>query len=143
MIMAVKKKTVSKKAPKQLETGELVSADTLKLRAPARRGSMYDSIYDKLAKLKKGQSFVVPVPKDVPIRTLQNRMNAAIRRGPVDAPDGCVFRKHTTVDGKIAILCVDRGVGEEQDKRFAAKKEKLKAKAVAKKSKAPKKAKAA
>lgn len=119
---------MAKKAIKQLVVGKFVSTDKIQLRAPARRGSMYDSIYDSLAKLKKGQSFVIPVPKGVNVRTLQNRVNAAIRRGPVDAPAGCVFRKNTTVKGDIAVSCLGADESLARESRHEARKAKLKAK---------------
>lgn len=125
----------AKKKVKQLAVGAFVATEKLKLRAPARRGSMYDGIYDSLAKLKKGQSFTVPVPKGLAIRTLQNRINAAIRRGPVEAPAGTVFRKNTTADGKIAVCCLAKGEAEESEKRFADRKAKQKAKKAAPKRK--------
>lgn len=124
--MATKKKKAAV-APTQLKTGGVIETDKLDLRVPTRRGSMYDTIYAKMAKLKEGKSFTVPVPKGISVRTLQNRMNAAIRRGPVEAPKGCVFRKYTTTDGQIAIACI-RNDSDKKDKRFRGAKSKPKSK---------------
>jgi hypothetical protein len=135
--MATKKKTAvkAKSAPALLKVEKIVKTDSLKFRAGTRRGSMYDTIYADMRKLKEGQSFTVPVPKDVKIGTLQNRLNAAIGRGPVRAPAGCVFRKYTTEEGKIAIACEKLKPGE--DNRFKLQGE-VKAKTKATKKAAPK-----
>lgn len=96
------------------ETGEIVKVDGLELKTGERRGSCYDGIYAKLEKLKPGDAFIVPIPKGVESRVFHNRTNAAIRRGPVKAPAGCMFRKRTTVDGKVAICCVKVGESNKQ-----------------------------
>lgn len=86
-------------------TGEIKKIEDFKLKVGERRGSQYDGVYAMLAKLKPGQAFEVDVPKDVDVRTFHNRTNAAIRRGPVTAPEGCMFRKRTSEKGKVVITC--------------------------------------
>lgn len=108
------KKKVMKIKEGAYETGEIVKVDGLELKTGERRGSCYDGIYAKLEKLKPGDAFIVPIPKGVESRVFHNRTNAAIRRGPVKAPAGCMFRKRTTVDGKVAICCVKVGESNKQ-----------------------------
>lgn len=98
----------AKKSKKEAQLKVTGFTDTSKLvfQAAPKRASMYDTVFDSLAKLKPGQSFLVPIPKGVEPAILQNRVNAAIRRGPVKPPAGCVFRKNTTVKGEIAVCCL-------------------------------------
>lgn len=91
------------------EAGGIQSLDKIEFKTGERRGSQYDGIYAKLEKLKAGQVFTVEVPKGVDTRTFHNRTNAAIRRGPVQPPEGCIFRKRTTVDGLVAVCCLKSG----------------------------------
>ncbi len=92
-------------APK-IEVGKITAIKNVEFIVGNNRGSIYDGIYAALGKLSSGQVFTVPIPKNVDAKVFQNRTNAALRRGPVKPPDGCVFRKRTTVEGLMAICCI-------------------------------------
>ena len=70
-----------------------------------KRGSKYDPIFAKVAKLRAGQSVVLPVPKGIPSVKFHNRLNSAMAKADIKAPKGCSFHKRTTKDGKVAISC--------------------------------------
>ena len=73
--------------------------------ARAKKGTIYQPILDRMAKLKPGKSFTIAVPKGVTARTYHNRLNATFRRFPPVEPEGCYFYKFTTEDGRICIAC--------------------------------------
>lgn len=121
---------MSKKAKQEpIKIGKIGSINTLKFRPMDKRDSIYDGIFEGLKSLKKGESFTVPLPKGVTARTMHNRVSAALRRGPVKPPTGCVFRKRTTLDDEIAIVCMgedDAFKLTEQTEKKPAKKAKAK-----------------
>lgn len=125
---------MAKKPPKveQIKVGDVLKADSLTFRAHPKRGSQYDAIYAKMAKLKIGQAFLVPIPDKIKPRVLQNRITAALRRGPVQPPEGGAFRKKVTADNQIAVCCVTAKDAEEADAKDAKKKGTRDAKALKK-----------
>lgn len=94
------------KDKEMIEIGKVVPTSQVAFKAVSRRGTKYQTVIDKMGKLKPGQSVIVPVPDGVPTRVVHNRMNAAIRRSTVPAPKGCRFIKRTTETNEIAICCV-------------------------------------
>lgn len=96
-----KKKPRNKKA-----SNPVVSTANVNFASRARRGSVYDKLFARVAKLKPGTSIVVPVPEGITPSRYQNRLNSALRKHSVKPPKGCSWTKRITVEGKIAISCV-------------------------------------
>lgn len=94
------KKTRTKKSD------NVQQASKVRLKSPPKRGTAYQPILDSMANLKPGEAYVFSPPKGVDIATYQNRLNAAMRRFPVQAPRGHRFTKRTTEDNKVAIMLV-------------------------------------
>jgi hypothetical protein len=86
-------------------TGKTVPTSEVKIAPRKRRGSKYQETLDAVSKLRRGQSWLVHVPQFVTPRTMINRLNAAMLRADLTPPTGCVYRKHTTVSGNVAICC--------------------------------------
>lgn len=102
-----KKSTARKKVSRKPVTaigvnkGSVAQTGTLEF-AASNRSSVYDDMFASLKKLKPGQSYLIPVPKDATPDVLHNRLSAAFRRGGVQdmAPKGYMFCKQTTADQK-------------------------------------------
>lgn len=87
-----------------LTVGAIASTDNFKLKPMPRRGTQFQPILDAMGKLKIGQSFAVPLPSGVTARELQNRLGAAKRAHPVEAPKGGKFRTTPSEDEKSLIV---------------------------------------
>lgn len=102
-----KKKKKQKKAKKKGDGMKVVTTSGISFAPTPKRGSKYDKIFARVAKLRAGQSVIVSVPKGIKGSVYHNRLNAAIRkRDDIKPPKGCEFQKRTTKDGKVAICCV-------------------------------------
>lgn len=95
-----------KNTPPQIVPGEIVKTDEIKFRPFAHKPSVYQPVLDLLKTMKKGQSTTIPVPANVESRKIQNRLASAIRNQGIAAPEGCVFTKRMTEDGRLAISVV-------------------------------------
>jgi len=107
--MAKKRKKAKKKSKSRKKGNgmEVVTTSSIKFAPMPKRGSKYDKIFAKVAKLRAGQSVIVPVPKGVVASVYHNRLNAALRkRSDIKVPKGCEYQKRTTTAGKVAICCV-------------------------------------
>ena len=101
-----KKKVKSKSKPKKTNGNiEIVSTAGITFAKAPKRGSKYDGILEKMAKLKAGQSVVVSVPQGMSPQVFQNRLNSSFAKIGPKPPKGCSFHKRTTKDGKVAISC--------------------------------------
>lgn len=103
-----KKKVSEKSKPKPKKTNgkmEIVSTAGIAFAKAPKRGSKYDGILEKMAKLKAGQSLLVTVPEGMLPQVLQNRLNSSFAKIGPKPPKGCSFHKRTTKDGKVAISC--------------------------------------
>lgn len=100
-------------SPSEIQVGAIRQTDHIKFAPAPTRGTIYQPVLDKMARLKEGQSFTVPVPKGVTPRTMHNRLNAAIRRADwLEPPAGCHFTKGTSEQGEIVISCEKDEEGE-------------------------------
>lgn len=70
-----------------------------------RRGSIYDGVFQEMAKLEPGQSLLLPL-NGLDAETARNRINAAVRRAAPAAPAGYRWSMRITTDQKIAITPV-------------------------------------
>lgn len=73
-----------------------------------RKNLRYQSIFDQVAKIKKGESVVVSHKVGQTAKQLQNSLLMATRRMDVKPPRGCRFSCRLTTDGKVAICCVSK-----------------------------------
>ena len=90
---------------KKLTPGTIRKTSSLQFKRPAPKPSIYEPIFNKMKRLKAGQSFTVPVPKGTRPQVVHNRLTAAFQRFDGRPPRGCWFRKRTTEDGNVAIYC--------------------------------------
>lgn len=90
---------------KRLDISPAVKTERVKFKPTSKRGTIYQAVFDKLAKLKAGQTFTLAVPRGVLPRTMHNRLNAAMRRCEITPPSRCRFVKRTTANGRIGISC--------------------------------------
>ncbi len=105
----VARKTVKKTAagvPEiSLKVSKKVATKNVKFKTADSRGTQYQPLFDEMAKLKKGETLPVDVPKGITARVLHNRLNSVFRRFKPKAPAGCKFVKRTLEDGRIGITC--------------------------------------
>ena len=103
-----KKQPSRKKAPRKKKPSDsmkVVSTSGIAFRKLPERNSKYRALFDKILKLKVGQSLVLHVPKGTTFQTYQNRLSSALSKAQLKAPKGCSFHKRTTENGKVAICC--------------------------------------
>lgn len=91
-----------------LQIGEVVKEGAVPLCETSRKGvSIYKPLFEKMALLKPGQMFLMPVPKGMTLAAFRQRLQAAMRHKAVKAPAGAKFRKTPTKDGKaVAVRCL-------------------------------------
>ena len=105
--MAKKKKTPVKRDRKAntINNAAIISTKGIEF-ADLNRVSKYDSLLEKISKLRMGQSILLDVPKGVKVQVYHNRLNSAFRKNMPKPPKGCSFEKRTTLNGKVAISCI-------------------------------------
>ena len=83
----------------------VVSTSGVAFRKLPERNSKYRVLFEKILKLKIGQSLILNVPNNTTIQIYQNRLSSALSKAKLKAPKGCSFHKRTTEGSKVAICC--------------------------------------
>lgn len=81
-------------------TSKIQKTEKVNFRPRKRRKSKYQDIFDKVLKLKVGQSFLVPTPKDCKdVLKFRNRLSVAMHRGVKDQVE--------TEDQELGLACTE------------------------------------
>ena len=107
-----------------LKIGKVIKTSAVKFKPSRRAGTIYQPIIDKIEKLDRNESFIVPTPKGITAQVFHNRMNMALARKRPQMKPGLTYRKGTDINGDVIISSVDA----KKPKKAASKSRKPKSK---------------
>lgn len=96
----------------------VTNASNLEFAGQPRRGTAFDEVFEVMAKLKPGQSVLIPL-EGADKRSAHNRLSGAIYRTGPQPPAGCRWSQRTTVNDEIAVIAlpVDKPVRRQAKKK--------------------------
>lgn len=83
-----------------------VNVNDLKLAGNRSKPGAYAAIFAELEGLRPGEALTLPAPKDIDLRTAQNRLGSALRHSAPAAPAGHRWATRSLEGGGLAICAV-------------------------------------
>lgn len=93
------------------------SVGSVKLKEGRKGGETYTAVTDAIKKMKPSQEVVIDVPKGTTSRQMHNRLNGALKRAAITAPDGHYLSRRTSADDKKIVFLWQKGEAPKRPNR--------------------------